>query len=984
MLSPPKEVSPDPAFIAASAASQIVTNDHDSLADTWFDQHGIEPSGETALVAPPALKLVNRFLDQLLFNFLSIAKSTSLGALRPAVSEVLKPKLAKGAINGAEQELHEYLGGGEDEDLLAFHTELEPSNDWDLELVWKRTRLRCMVYSSLGDMEEEDEDYYTEQEQLDGPSGSNSNRFSNNPGIVSPAVAIFLTSILEYMGEQVLIVAGQGAYHRLRSKHERAEREGTNTPLEIADRVVVEEADMERVALDRTLGRLWRGWKKRIRSPTNSISMTRSFSRESLNSPAQVSRATSMTPEEVISEDVTSLATVLAEYEQASFIPLPMTDDDVREIEIPGLAKQIEEEEEKEPSADDELPMKPRPKSVLAPKSTEASAAGSALSPNSSMRRNSLPHPAKTPYSSPPIAEVPSGEDGEAEDAEEKEPVESVPAEKDANEPEIVNEENATSDDHKGLLAGVIATAAAVSAAAVAGVGAVAKGEAPQTALESSREETDTEEDFTEEAQIMTSSRVSIGGMTPDEVKGLSRQSSVRSPSVHSLRLIDVPSAKNSIGRSRNDSVDAADHISNGRPRVSRPSSINSPVLDTQTPRIISPIARGASSSPVIRNASSLSARQSARDSIFELEEKEAHEDESEPRTVVPVDVAKSLRGSDVDPSPPSSQFTADSRGAIPQTSPFVLSAPPAARSLRDAPTSHPSEPVIRQSSTPTTAKTPGVEGGVPPLTPLREMMEGAADTSDEASSVAPSNDAHSMSEHGVPGHASSDSTSTISKSRRVPEQERSIQPQIINPLRSSPPRASGDEAARKNATEPKSQRSLHTSGSGSSSNSHKIKPVRTSQESTSTVAEDKGRSFEQLIRSDQTIQYTLTPQNMRNIEVSTPAEMALLNLIFLKGPESAVSTNVNDVQRPKTSRSHSSSVSKLTGSQSQPPVETPKAAQPFKAIPRPTSNAGSRLRANAPQPRDARVDRDSIGDFAEFIRSTGKWGSSGLSRNSG
>jgi hypothetical protein len=881
LLSPPKEVTPDPAFIAASAASQIVTNDHDSLADTWFDQHGIEPSGETALVAPPALKLVNRFLDQLLFNFLSTSKSTSLGALRPAVSEVLKPKLAKGAINGAEQELHEYLGGGEDEDLLAFHSGLEPSHDWDLELVWKRTRLRCMVYSSLGDMEEEDEDYYTEQEQLDGPSGSNSNRFSNTPGVVSPAVAIFLTSILEYMGEQVLIVAGQAAYHRLRSKHERAEREGTNTPSEIADRVVVEEADMERVALDRTLGRLWRGWKKRIRSPTNSISMTRSFSRESLTSPPQGSRATSMTPEEIISEDITSLATVLAEYEQASFIPLPMTDDDVREIEIPGLAKQIDDEEEKDASADEQIPMKLRPMSMLAPKSTESSEAASTQPPNSRMRRNSLPHPEKAPYSSPPIAELPSGEDGEAEDVEEKEPVESIANENGFNEPEVIKEEKATSDDHKGLVAGGIATAAAVSAAAVAGVVAVAKGEAPQTALESSKEETDTEEDFTEEAQIMTSSRVSIGGMTPDELKGLSRQSSVRSPSVHSLRLIDVSSAKNSTGRSRNDSVDAGDYISNGRPRVSsRPSSINSPVLDTQSPRVVSPVARGANSSPVIRNGSSLSARQSARDSIIELEEKEAHEVESEPKTAVPADIARSLRGSDMDPGPTSSHFTADSKAATPQNSTFILSAPPAARSLRDAPTSHPSEHIIQQSSTPTTARTPGVDSGVPPLTPLREMMEGAADTSDEASSVAPSNDAQSMSEYGVRGHASSDSTSTIPKSRRVPEQERSIQPQIINSLRSSPPRPSRDEGARKIATEPKSQRSLHTSGSGSSSNSHKIKPVRTSQESTSTVAEDKGRSFEQLIRSDQTIQYTLTPQNMRNIEVCTHPETTLPKLI--------------------------------------------------------------------------------------------------------
>jgi hypothetical protein len=86
---------------------------------------------------------------------------------------------------------------------MLFHNSIEPSGNWDLELVWKRTRLRCMVYSSLGDMEEEDEDHYTELEHLDGPPGSTS-RYSNLLGVVSPAVAIFLTSILEFMGEQAL------------------------------------------------------------------------------------------------------------------------------------------------------------------------------------------------------------------------------------------------------------------------------------------------------------------------------------------------------------------------------------------------------------------------------------------------------------------------------------------------------------------------------------------------------------------------------------------------------------------------------------------------------------------------------------------------------------------------------------------------------------------------------------------------------------
>lgn len=48
------------------------------------------------------------------------------------------------------------------------------------------------------------------------------------------------------------------------------------------------------------------------------------------------------------------------------------------------------------------------------------------------------------------------------------------------------------------------------------------------------------------------------------------------------------------------------------------------------------------------------------------------------------------------------------------------------------------------------------------------------------------------------------------------------------------------------------------------------------------------------------------------------------------------------------------------------------KSTATFKSLPRPSSNTGSKLRPNAPQPRDARVDRESIGDFAEFIKSTG------------
>lgn len=75
---------------------------------------------------------------------------------------------------------------------------------------------------------------------------------------------------------------------------------------------------------------------------------------------------------------------------------------------------------------------------------------------------------------------------------------------------------------------------------------------------------------------------------------------------------------------------------------------------------------------------------------------------------------------------------------------------------------------------------------------------------------------------------------------------------------------------------------------------------------------------------------------------------------------------------RPASGRSHSSSVGKY----GKPAIaETP---QPFKSVKvangatRPSLNTGAAMRANGPQPRDARVEAESIGDFAEFIKATG------------
>jgi hypothetical protein len=915
LTSPLVAASPEPAFIAASAASQIVTNDHDSQADVWLDQHGIEPSGETALVAQPALKLVNRFLDQLLFNFLSISRSTSLASLRPAVSEVLKQRLARDAISGADQELHEYLGGGDDEELLAFHNGLEPSGDWDLELVWKRTRLRCMVYSSLGDMEEEDEDFYTEQEQLDGPPGHN-NRFSNNPGVVSPAVAIFLTSILEYMGEQILVVAGQAAYHRSRSKHDREDREGTNAPAEIAERVVVEEADVERAALDRTLGRLWRGWKKRIRSPSTSVSIPRSFSTESIRSPAPDGPEVDEEEDEQPRLSISAVAD-LPEDEYAAAIPLPLPAGDVREIEVPGLVSHSDDEDELSEEDEEYTRAPQRPKSLmiytnpsgddmLTPISSEAYSP-LFISATSRKRSYSLPSPALSFYTSPsskrPKTDIPDYIDGQDET---EGPVdESVVAQetlddKTEEKSEQSGDENEEPNESNGMDAGVIAGTAVISAATVAGIAAAATSKSPQSYFEESADEDispeeaaegstwgegqnikeassiegthagDAAEEFIDEPQILTSSRVPIGGrVSPeDQSRSVSRQHSVRSPSVHSLRLIDVVPTK-SPGRSRHGSVDTNDAV---RSAIgSRQSSIYTPT-DSQTPRVASPVSRVTSASPLARVNSAMSSRHTKSPvENFIAEETQQKDPDSGHLTAVPADLAAAMQGAEISPSLVSQadvpEATRNDRPLQPST--FVLSAPPGGRNSRG--NSHIST-TTKQSGTTLRANhnLSGHDHGVPPLTPLREMMEGAADTSDEASSVSPSYDAQSSSEYGVNGHTPTASASSIAPKERSVDPPRSVRPAVNTSQRTSPPRTS--------QTSQTNQRPTHTSrsASGSSATSNKFKPVRTSDEELPSGALDKSRSFEQLIRSDQTIQYTLTPQNIRNIEVSLNNNMFL------------------------------------------------------------------------------------------------------------
>lgn len=333
LLTPPP-VNPPPSFIASTAASQIITADQEfNTADFVADEN--DGTTASAIVTPQALYALNAFLDHLLFNILATAKSTQLASIRPALAEVLKPRLAKEVVSAADEELSEYMGGPEDEQF-EFGGNPPQNSEFDLIRSWKLTRLRCMVYTRLGDMEEDDEEEFIAEDGL----VDDTQRFSSHVGNITPAAAIFLTSIFEHIGEQALVIAGETARSRLSAKFGAEVDTDSGAERATMDRLVVEDLDMEKLALNPTLGRLWRTWRKRIRNPN----LARAISRESImrrgtTGGYSISQKSSINAiDELLSSAVGTPATETPPTEiDPTSVPLPIGDHDVEEIENPAF-----------------------------------------------------------------------------------------------------------------------------------------------------------------------------------------------------------------------------------------------------------------------------------------------------------------------------------------------------------------------------------------------------------------------------------------------------------------------------------------------------------------------------------------------------------------------------------------------------------------------------------------------------------------------
>jgi hypothetical protein len=382
----PQSVRPSPAYIAASVASQTVTDHHNAQRR---DEDPDSDELENAVFSEQALALLNAFLDHLLFAFLSSARSPSLTAIRPAIADVLKPRLAREATEAADEELQGLLAG-EDEEFPA--ADGKAADRWDVEKVWKRTRLRIMVYTRLGELEDEDEEKYVLQER--GLSMDDDD--DDDAGLVSWASAIFLTSVVEYIAEQTLLVAGAAAYARMAAKMKKLAHQ-VDAPLDLnLERLIVEEPDVEKIALNAALGRLWRTWRKRVRSPLSPMSTGRGLTTVASYGSLHRRKMSHDTMNESTRDHSPIPEHIPTETDIAANIPLPLGDNDVNEIEVPGLAQTYETDTESTGSQTP-VPRSQRPASaiLLAPAETFRRRA-------TKERPASMPHP-PSEFSIPPF-----------------------------------------------------------------------------------------------------------------------------------------------------------------------------------------------------------------------------------------------------------------------------------------------------------------------------------------------------------------------------------------------------------------------------------------------------------------------------------------------------------------------------------------------------------------------------------------------------
>ncbi|KAF2874412.1 hypothetical protein BDV95DRAFT_604594 [Massariosphaeria phaeospora] len=885
----PSTVRPAPAYIAASVASQIVTDHYNAqLRDVYGPDNDNDDDDDgaalyaNALFSEQALYLLNGFLDHLLFAYLSTARSPSLTAIRPAITEVLKPRLAREATATADEELQGLLAG-DDEEFPA--QEGKDTGRWDVEKVWKRTRLRIMVYTRLGELEDEDEERYVQQER--GLSMDDSD--DDEAGLVSWASAIFLTSVIEYVAEQTLLVSGQAAFTRVATRMKKLIEQPDDGEDRQLERIVVDDFDVEKIALNSALGRLWRTWRKRARASITPLSPARG--------PRYVSSFTSLHRRRISHDtmDGSVLNSPLevpehkpTETEIAANIPLPMGDKDVDEIEVPGLARTFEDAESS--GTETPVPRQQRPTSVIMPAPVD-----NFRTRISKDRPLSMPSPDAAPFVVPT--------EFFADEHELETPMETfeTPMERFSDDDSYIMDERQEGMSHTEEEDEVEDDADMVAFAASTGMGFGMTSISPVQTRDLDKGDDDTAATPTQaaydgETQVLRSKRMSIERTGPP---GIVRTYSSRSTSLHERTPSATPDATPTLEQKPYLNYAPSDEDLNW------PGAIG--VAHTSNVPIRTPSPTGL-----------------------------AINDNREGQGYHPAP------GGFVEVLP---RHTATSSMAVRTPSPEERPAPPESSVPRKEALR---KEAGRKDASPTRTKPRG-----PPLESLQE-------TESWSDNVQPNR-------HGSPSSSSlKQSPSLRSREAPVAVSERSLKSRSIDGSPRSRAAADGATSTLKRISSSSSTaRSVSTSilhTSTSARNSDTSLAGRPRGISGRMSEEDRAREFDTLVKGQETVKFTLTPQNMRDIE-----EPPTVKRVEQPQPTKSVKPVTSSVTvYPRVDANRDSSF----GSQHLPVRSSSRAQAPVPPSVRPAQKP--KIIGGKALAREPRVQSESMRDFADFIRSTG------------
>jgi hypothetical protein len=278
------------------------------------------------------------------------------------------------------------------------------------------------------------------------------------------------------------------------------------------ERLIIEEPDVEKIALNSALGRLWRTWRKRVRSPISPMSPGRGVHAASSYSSLHHRKASRETINTLHSEHEPLPEHPPTETDIAANIPLPMRDTDIDEIEVPGLAPTYEDEVE---SSDMQTPVQ-RPQRPQRPSSVLA------LSPVEPFTKSNKARPMSMPLRPSPQFTMP------AHSADQEAP---LPAEEETALQDNISQQGDSAEDRQDESPEPDASMVAFAAATGMGFRMSAAGSS-QTREHQAEEVERSHEAMTEsEPQVMRSKRMSIERPGPP---GLVRTFSARSSSLKS------------------------------------------------------------------------------------------------------------------------------------------------------------------------------------------------------------------------------------------------------------------------------------------------------------------------------------------------------------------------------------------------------------------------------------------------------------------